>query len=41
MSRAARSRTDVPVVASLVETSKSTIKMLVEIWYAAWHDAHH
>ncbi len=32
---------EVPVVRSLLDTSRSTIKLLVELWYALWHEAHH
>lgn len=41
MSWVTRNPEDTPVVASLVETGKSTLKMLVEIWYAGRHDSHH
>jgi hypothetical protein len=41
MNRGSRHQADAPVIASLVDTSKSTIKMLVELWYALWHEAHH
>lgn len=40
MDRGTRQRVDPPVVVSLVDTSKSTIKMLVELWYAIWHESH-
>lgn len=41
MSRVSQHQADAPVVASLVDTGKSTIKMLVELWYALWHETHH
>jgi hypothetical protein len=41
MSRGSRHQEDTSVVVSLVDTGKSTIKMLVELWYALWHESHH
>lgn len=32
---------DQSVLASLVGTGRSTLKMLLEVWYALWHEAHH
>ena len=41
MGRETQSSSETRLAASLVDTSKSTIKMLVELWYALWHDSHH
>jgi hypothetical protein len=41
MSKIANQRSDPPVILSLVDTSKSTMRMLFEVWYALWHEAHH
>jgi hypothetical protein len=32
---------DQSVLVSLVDTGRSTLKMLLEVWYALWHEAHH
>jgi len=32
---------DESVLVSLVDTGKFTFKMLLEVWYALWHEAHH
>jgi len=36
-----KQRQDPPVIFSLVDTSKSTVRMLFEVWYAVWHESHH
>jgi hypothetical protein len=41
MSRRSQHSVDSPVIVSIADTSRSTIKMLVELWYALWHEAHH
>ena len=41
MNRGSRYPGETPVVVSLVDTGRSTIKMLVELWYAMWHEANH
>ena len=41
VTRATSNRHDSPVIVSLFDTSKSTIKMLAELWYVLWHEAHH
>lgn len=32
---------ETPLIVSLVDTSKSTIKMIAELWYALWQETHH
>ena len=41
MSKSANQRSDPPVILSLVDTSRSTMRMLFEFWYELRHEAHH
>jgi hypothetical protein len=40
-SRGPRHTSDGPVLSSLLDTSRSTLKMLLEVWYTLWHESHH
>jgi hypothetical protein len=41
MRRGSNQVAEQPVIVSLAGTSKATIRMLFEIWYTMWHEAHH
>jgi hypothetical protein len=41
MRRGSNQVAEQPVIVSLVDTSKSTIRMLFELWYTMRHEAHH
>ena len=41
MSKSVKRPSDPPVILSLVDTSKSTIRMLFEVWNALRREAHH
>lgn len=41
MSKGAGAPRDQRVILSVVDTGKSTIRMIFEVWYTLWHEAHH
>ena len=40
MHRGSKDLQERPVIISLANTSKFTLKMLAELWYVLWHEVH-
>jgi len=40
MSRLGNRPSEPPLVLSLVDTGRSTMRMLFEVWRALWHESH-
>lgn len=39
--RGSRPPSTAPTFASVLDTGRSTLKLLLEVWYTLWHEAHH